>query len=279
MIKADEVQALINLLPNLFIYIVPGFIFIEVYDYAFNSKRKELKNYILDYVIASFIIDSAALTILNIINFYQKTSYDLTNYYIQLIICFISLIFAYFIAIVMKSEIWTKIMVKLCINRNNSSNIFSDIIDYDYGTWVRVYLSNEKIIYDGALIKFHYNDSYNDSFIILEEYEAYEYGKTELYESMFNNNGNCTQHVAIKVSEINRIEVTYNPKSNKLLKRRIKDKRKQRLFFLSRRKYNTILEKLDKIESNSRCECNCKQELDKIKSELEDIKSKEIKEL
>lgn len=281
MIKADEVEALINLLPNLFIYIVPGVIFIQVYDYAFNSKSKEFKNYILNYVITSFIIDSVALTVLNIVNYYCKTSYNLTNYYVQSILCFISLISAYVIAIIMKSEMWTKLMIKLCINRNNSSNIFSDIIDYDYGTWVRVYLSNEKIIYDGALIKSHCKDSYNDSFIILEQYETYEYGKSELYKELFNNNGNSTQHVAIKVSEINRIEITYDQKSNKLMKKRSKNKREKKLkfSFLSRRKYNVILEKLDRIELNTTCECNCKQELEKIKSELEDIKNKEIKEL
>ncbi|NFL87488.1 hypothetical protein FDB24_14800 [Clostridium botulinum] len=254
MINAEEVQALINLLPNLFIYIVPGFIFIEVYDYVFNSKRKELKNYILDYVIASFIINSMVLTVLSIINSYWQTSYDLTNYYIQSIICFVSLVLAYFIAKIMKSEIWTNIMINLGINRNNASNIFSDIIDYEYGTWVRVYLNNEKIVYDGALIKFHYKDSYNDSLIVLEQYETYEYGKNELDKSLFNNNGKPTQHVAIKVSEISRIEVTYNQKSAKLFKK----EGKQRLKFLSKRKYEKII----------------LEELDKIKSELEEIKNK-----
>lgn len=237
MIKAEEVQALINLLPNIFIYIVPGFIFIEVYDYAFNSKKKELKNYILDYIMASFILNSFSLTILGIINFYRQTSYDLMNYYIQSIICTISLVSAYIIARIMKSQMWTKTMVTLSINRNNSSNIFSDLIDYEYGTWVRVYLNNEKIIYDGALIKFHCKDSYNESFIVLEEYITYEYGKNELYKALFKNKGNNNEHVAIKVSEISRIEATYSTNSSKLIKKRTLNEssgKKQRFKFLGK---------------------------------------------
>lgn len=217
-VNAEQIQQLINVLPNIFIYIVPGFIFIQIYNYVLNLKGKEIKNYILEYIMTSFIINSISQTLLSTINYFWKTTYALTHNIVQVVICLLSLISAYIIARIMKSEKWTEIMMKVKINRNNSSNIISDLIDYEYGAWVRVYLNNEKIIYDGALIKFDYRESYNDSFIVLEKYITYKYAKNELYNSLFNKEEHSNEHVAIKVSEINRIEVTYHENSKKIIK-------------------------------------------------------------
>lgn len=212
--NAEEISKLINVLPNIIIYIVPGFIFIQTYNYILNLKGKELKNSLLDYILSSFLI----ITLIQFIYHKLNYSFDIYGNTNKVIICIISLFSSYFTTMFLKSEIWIFFMKFICVNRSNSSNIFNDIIDHEYGTWVRVYLTSEKIIYDGAFIKFEYKGSYQDSFVILADYKTYRYGESHIDDDWFQEQSSELQHVAIKVSDINRIEATYSERSKKVIK-------------------------------------------------------------
>lgn len=212
--NAEEITKLINILPNVIIYIVPGFIFIQVYNYIMNLKGKDLKSYLMEYILSSYLIIITIKFVCFIFD-YDFNTYDNIN---QIVICIISLFLSYIIAIFLKSEAWIIFMNFVYVNRSNSSNIFNDIIDNDLGTWVRVYIASEKLIYDGAFIKFEYKGSYQESFIVLADYITYKYGDGNVDNDWLKENSDKLEHVAIKVSDINRIEATYSENSKKLIK-------------------------------------------------------------
>lgn len=210
----DDVVKLINILPNIVIYVAPGFIFIQVFNYIMDIRGKDLKNSIMEYILSSYIIIAIIKFICNKFH-YEVNIYENT---IQVTICVITILLSYIIAILLKSQIWTTFMRFIIVNKSNSTNIFHDIIDSNLGTWVRVYIPSEKLIYDGAFIKFDYKGSYQDSFIVLSNYCTYRYGDGNIDEDILNDNPSPLEHVAIKVSEISRIEATYAAKSKKVLK-------------------------------------------------------------
>ena len=183
----EDIKKLIDLLPDIFMYIVPGYIFIKVHNYIVNSKTKEIKNYIMEYIITSFIINIIFEYILKAINILCKTNYDMKRSGDKLIICIATIFISYIVSMIFISEWWTGLMNKIGINRSNSSNILSEINDTQYGTYIRAFLSNEKIIYDGYLIKFHCDKSYSDSFFILQNYIVYDYGKNDNYKYMYQS--------------------------------------------------------------------------------------------
>lgn len=209
---AEEIKQLIEFLPNIIMYIIPGYIFIKVYRYILDVKSESLRNAVIEYVLGSYII----ILFCKLVYYVFRLHFDINANGCKIIICFISLVSGYLISRLIQTQMWISFMKFMCINKSNSSNIFRDIIDNEYGTWVRIYLPSEKIIYDGAFIKFEYKGTYQESFIILSDFCTYSYGNGQVDKDWFTDESSGLSHVAIKVSEISRIEITYSPNSKKV---------------------------------------------------------------
>ncbi|MGN9160060.1 hypothetical protein [Clostridium sulfidigenes] len=212
----EKIQKLIEILPGIFINIAPGFIFIKTYNYIFNIKGKSIKDSLLDYIVCSFIINLIIQSIFVCFN----RRLVMTNGIAQFFICIMSLILAYIVSMALQSKKWLCIMEILNINRSNASNIFDEIIDLEFGTWIRAYIPSENIIYDGAFVKFEYKDSYDDSFIILDSYESYLYGESRINSNRLINDGEERDQVVLKMCEISRIEIEYDEASKKIIERK-----------------------------------------------------------
>lgn len=212
--STDEISKLINELPNIIMYILPGYIGIQMYNYILNVKGKELRNSIMEYVLSSFLI----ITIVEWIYNYLDYNFSLVDTSTKLIICIISFVGSYILTMIFRTTLFIGIIRFLGINRNNAPNILSDIHDYAYGTWLRVYIASEKIIYDGKMCKFEHKGSYQDSFLVISDYETYRYGETTVDDSWYTKDVNELTHLIIKLSDISRIEATYDVRSEKLIK-------------------------------------------------------------
>lgn len=220
----EKISDFIKILPSIIMYIVPGYIYIQIYNYVFNLKVKEIKSYLYEYIIASFIINNISNIALGIINYKFNKNYEISEANVQLTICCCTLFFGYLTARLLKCHFWNVIMGCLDINRNNMPNIFADMIDYDGSTFVSAYLPSEKLRYDGYLLKFHYNGSYNESFITLCEYTVCKYGLSEVDDNNLNYYKSCEgerkrEYIYLKISQIDRLEVIYSDGSKKLIKK------------------------------------------------------------
>lgn len=208
MINPQYVNEFIKALPNIFIYIVPGYLFIQVFNYVLNWKTKDLTKNILGYIIASFIICSLTEYILSLK--YNEVIITLPNVILSILAA--SILSGYIFALFFRSDLYDVFRKFLKINRTINSNIFYDIIDRT-GTWARVYLKDEKIVYFGSIRMFEQKEKYNDGFLVLNNYTTYCYGESTVYQKRLPKEEKSNSFVSIKVSEISRIETIYNENS------------------------------------------------------------------
>lgn len=210
---ADEILKIIELLPKLLIYVLPGLLFSKIIEYQLNYDNDNEGNFIIIYyVIISYLFicigEIASRIVLGYSNIY-------TPHFIVGTLIF-SIILGYIIGLWLKSNLSIKFLRFINIYRTNNSSIFADIIDNDLGTWVKVYLNEEKIVYYGALREYEHTNDYENTFIVLDNYISYTYDENTYDKRIFVSERVKTKWVAIKVKDINRIEIEYSPESKKL---------------------------------------------------------------
>lgn len=210
--KAEDILNIIDILPKLIIYFLPGFVFIKAIQYQFPSKKEENKSAYIYYIVLSFILISIGR--IGSKKFLGYEDIYTSEFTIGIMILSIGL--GYLIGQFLKSEKSIDILRKLNIYRTNSSSIFADIKDAGNGTWIKVYLNNEDIVYSGALKEFENSYDYDNTFIILSEYISYVSKKSKLDKRLLVENREKTKWVAIRVKDISRIEIEYYEKSKKV---------------------------------------------------------------
>lgn len=122
-----------------------------------------------------------------------------------------SIVISYICSIFIQSELSSKALKKIKISRSLKTDIMSEIVDFESGMWIKVFLSTEQLIYLGKLRRFEKigENSYD---IVLSNFILYNYSGDEL----LNNEDFITEWVFINVKENYRIELSYNENSKKI---------------------------------------------------------------
>lgn len=201
MIDFTKIKDIISVLPLLIIYILPGYIFISVKNFIMNKKQVDNKNILLKSIVISYVIINYEMLVTRI-----DISSPIT---IILTICF-TVFISYLYSMFIQSECSNTILKKLKINTSLKEEMLTDIVDFELGMWIRVYLSSDKLIYVGKLKKFEKISDANYN-IALSNFILYKYSG----EERVNNKDNNTEWVFINVKDNYRIELVYLPKSKK----------------------------------------------------------------
>lgn len=207
--KPEEINALISILPNIFDYIAPGYIFFRSFNFVLDWQEKTFKNNIFEYIIMSYVLYSVQKFILGL--FYTEVMMNLPQVIFTLII--MSIISGYLLGIFIKSKKFKNLREFLGVKRSINNNIFNDVIDKIDGTWARVYLKNEKVVYYGAVVLFDKKDKYEDGVIVLNQYYVYKYGTSEVLDATLPSEEKRNYFVTIKINEVSRIETIYQENS------------------------------------------------------------------
>lgn len=209
MINPTYIREFVEIIPLIFIYIVPGYIFLCTFKFVVNTKAKDMSKKIMECIVLSYIIVSLSKFILSL-------RYEEVVIYIpEVIICILtsSLILGYCSAKLIKSNKFKKMLKKLGINRSIEINVIDDLFNFKNAIWARVYLNNEKLVYFGQIRGYDKKDKYDDGFIVLSNFEVYKYGKNDLYENDFYVKGEDTRFAMLKIINISRIEAIYDKDS------------------------------------------------------------------
>lgn len=209
MIDFLKIKDIITVLPLLIIYILPGYIFISIKDFILNKKPIEDKNILLKSIVISYVIVN--LEKLISIHFSRKDM-DISSPKSIIITFVLSIIIAYVYSMVLYCPRTTKLLKFLKITRSLKLDILTEIIDFDKGTWVRVFLNTEEIIYVGKIRKF---EQITDAscYIVLSNFITYNYEN-----ELFVDNENCnTEWVLLSVKDNYRIELVYKSSSKKII--------------------------------------------------------------
>lgn len=210
MLDILKIKDVINVVPLLAIYVVPGYIFLYVKTFMSSNKKNEDKNIILKSIIISYIIINAENAILSIS---VGIRLDISSSIFILITVCIAAISAYLMTLFSLSEYCNSLMKKSKINKSIKPDILTELSDLQYGVWLRVYIQSEKVIYQGKLRKYEKLSDDGQYQILLSNYQSYSYDDKE-YE---NNYGDNTRWVLLNVKENYRIEVFYDSRSKKII--------------------------------------------------------------
>lgn len=212
--SAEEILDIVDILPKLSIYLLPGVLLIKIIEYQLGINRKEDKFRFIYYILVSYIL----IIIGEIISKFIYGYFDIYTSEFAFGTILLSIISGYFIGLFLKSDLSLDILSFLKIYRTNNLSIFADIKDIENGTWIKVYLNDDKIVYSGAFREYENTFEYDKTFIVLSNYISYSYAKNDIEEYVFVDERKSNQWVAIKVKNINRIEIDYDEKSKKLKK-------------------------------------------------------------
>lgn len=210
--SAKEILEIIEVLPKLSIYLLPGIFFIKIIQYQLGVKRNEDKFIFLYYLIVSYIFIALGETV-------SEWCYGYSNIYTSQFtigIILFSLISGYLAGNFLRSDVSLDVLRFLKIYRTNSLSIFSDIKDVELGTWIKVYLNDDKIVYSGALREYENSFDYDNTFLLLSNYISYSYAENKIDERVLVDERENNNWVAIKIKNVNRIEIEYAKESKKL---------------------------------------------------------------
>ncbi|BCZ49282.1 hypothetical protein psyc5s11_53490 [Clostridium gelidum] len=213
--SGKEILEIVDILPKLLIYLLPGVLFIKIIEYQLSVNRSENKFKFIYYILVSYIF----INVGELISKFRYGYFDIYTSEFTFGTIVLSIVIGYGVGLFLKSDVSLDALRFFKIYRTNNSSIFADIKDIELGTWVKVYLNDDKIVYSGAFREYENSFDYDKTFIILSSYISYsyaKYAKNDIDECIFVNDRNKTQWVAIKVKNINRLEIDYSAQSKKL---------------------------------------------------------------
>lgn len=194
-------KELINLIPLILNYVVPGYIFYSIIKFQFENKYKNDKYIIFKSVVLSYFVNgiSSILVKKNCILF-------------PIISIFISICMAIVYINIIDKNWFVNLLQKVNLYKTFRKDMISDIVDLKLGMWLCIYLKEEEVIYLGKLI--HYEDVTEDNhrYMLLSCYSCYSYDGMKLVEHD-EDNTNC---VLLNIVNVDRIEIVYPEKSDKI---------------------------------------------------------------
>lgn len=219
----NNIKGYIEIIPMIFLYIVPGYLFFRVFNFVLNKKSEKLTQNIIECIICSYIIMSIVRFILGLL--FNRVTIEVPEVIISILL--LSCIFGYIGSKLILSDWFSnKILNKLDISRTINNNILEEYFNDKKGLWVKIYLKDDKLVYYGAIVGFDVKEKYDDGYIIINRYEVYKYDKSTVYDSTLDIKAKPNNLAFIKVANISRIEARYSEDSkflSKILKNSQKD--------------------------------------------------------
>ena len=203
MIRIDWVISLVNNIPQLLSYLVPGYVFVAVFDWiTFQKKSGKSEIVVLKSIVVSFII---------------KTMYDLTLsaigvkfidsyiYHAILILCCVAI--AYIVSVICRTKWLNKLLLHIGIKRTTNPNIWNDVIETN--VWVRVYLkSNPELTYLGQYL---YGEEFErEPIIVLVNYQLIDTSGNIIIDYSQSPN----EKIMLNTRDFERIELTYENRNS-----------------------------------------------------------------
>lgn len=214
----DNIKGYIEIIPMLFLYIVPGYLFFRIFNFVLNKKNEKLTQNIVEYIICSYVIVSIVRFILTLM--YNEVVIELPEVIVSILL--LSSVLGYIGSRLILSDWFSNnILSKLDISRTINNNVFDEYFNDKNGLWVKIYLKDDKLVYYGAIVGFDVKEKYEDGYIIINQYEVYKYDKSSIYDSTLDTKSKINNLAIIKVMNISRIEAKYSEDS-KLLARILK---------------------------------------------------------
>lgn len=180
---------IINIIPDILIYFVPGFIFISVRNYHLSFESSKDKYIALKSIVFSYIF----INLVGII-------YSKNNRFFTILVLMLSVIVS---ILYITFDVEEELLKRLKLHKSTNNDFMHNIINIKEGAWLYMYLSEENVIYCGKLICYHDIDNGKERIYVLSNYVLCSYEGKQLQNFSENDNRN----VMLNSKNITRIEI------------------------------------------------------------------------
>lgn len=192
-------------MPDLINLFLSGFIFMTVYNWMNNKLKQDFSIIALWSILISFIITNFYSWIHSFV--FKGT--DINDGLKVMIYCLSAIVASIIVTKFKNSKLIIYVLHKTN-HKSGNDDVFDDIIDYDKGTTMQVYLKSSKSMYIGQFL--YREEKGLESWIVLVTYSSLS---TEDYHVMFCPiDDNYKSTVMINLRDIDRIELVYKDDSN-----------------------------------------------------------------
>lgn len=190
---------LIDRIPDLLTYLIPGYIFISLFDFIIFKNEKGNKNQanfiVLKSIAISYVFKTVYDKILN--TFFSKFNIDDLLYTIILFV--IIIIFAYILGLICHTKWFNNLLLKIGIHRTVNEDIWLDII-YD-GCYLQIFSKDGTKSYFG-MCKYHEENS-KEPIVVLYKYKVLD-SEANIIQDYSNDE---TRQVVLNLKDFEHINV------------------------------------------------------------------------
>lgn len=203
----DGIKELLEIIEQYIVYVYPGFITIVLYRFAIFKSVEENKNTFIKSIIISYLYTLP-------ISYFSEIAPSEFTMCQHVLLLVMSVLVPLVWNKIIHSKNFKEIIRRIGIKTEIYDNLMDIMFYKENGmAWVRVYLDEQKVMYEGSLR--HYESDINrKQQIILSGYREYHYNEaTHKYdEEIYNYESDRRQWIRILEENITRMEFVYqNP--------------------------------------------------------------------
>jgi len=200
----ESIAILVEQIPVLFMYIVPGYLVLWIMGFMFSRDLNKDTNLILKSIVLSYLLITAG-------NCFGDISAPIP----RIVIILIAVAVGFILSKAILSDNFIKILRWLGIKKSVRGNIFNDIIDVELGLWATVFIPNDKTIIKGMIKRYEEREDTNNSYLILSNYKQFSY--TNKGTPIIDHAKENRFQIMINTRDISRMELYYHPESQKIV--------------------------------------------------------------
>lgn len=209
-VNPDNLDGLINAIPLIMVYVVPGYVLLRISNFQLAKKTDQDQYILVKSLMISFVFISVGETLWGYLFKETQPLQDVAFRNTMIVsAAAVGLLWSKFLT----SPIFEKILYTLGVHKTLHGGMWGDIVDFEYGLWLMVYIPTDKVVYAGKLRKYKEAESHGNYTVFLSNYTLYDYKANILKDYVEDND----KWVSLHSKDIARIELFYHLASNKII--------------------------------------------------------------
>lgn len=206
----DNLSGLIEAIPLVMIYVVPGYLLLRISNFQLAKKADQDQYILIKSLVVSFVFVSAGETLWGYLFPGSQPLQDIAFRNTMIISAAVAgFLWSRFLI----SPTFERILYSLGIHKTLHGDMWGDIVDFEYGLWLMVYIPTDKVVYAGKLRKYKEAEGHGNYTVFLSNYTLYDYRANILKDYVKDND----KWVSLNSKDIGRIELFYHLSSNKII--------------------------------------------------------------
>lgn len=208
----QDINEIIGVLPLLMVYVVPGYLILIIY--SFQLSKPINSDFYIIIILKSMVLSFLLVTTLE--TFWRIISpgvEPISAPGFKTAAVFLAVVIGLFGSRFLISDFYSNLLIRLGINKSVRPGIWSDAVDFEFGLWIMVYISSDRVVYMGKLRRYVETEREQRYTIFLSNYTLFDYESRILQDYREYHD----KWAALSSKDITRIEIYYHPKSKKII--------------------------------------------------------------